>query len=383
VNVPAPPAPPPAPGAPERGDHDVQRAGDEQQNMMPIEGDPSTDGLVMESVDLELGPLGTVLPGGLVARVTLDGDVVAACSLEAALSTPRSKATGPLVPDPLAAAAWREATSAVGISTAEGPASAGGWASLVDVELERAASHLVWLRALGGLLGWADLVDAALGAVAPVLDARAARSGSMPQAADGRRPSLSPGEVDGVLAESEGRMEPLRRLIGDDRRLIRRTRGRARVDLATAKTAGASGPVARAAGAREDERLSDPRYAELGFDPILGEDGDALARTRLRLEEAHEALRLARAALEREGHESGQGPDRRVEATDGGCTATVEGPRGPIEATRTSPGDELRFAAPGQDAARDLAARSVIGEEWSAALVALVSFDLSPWRVGD
>lgn len=350
--------------------------------MMPIEGEPSTDGLVMEAVEVELGPLGTVLPGGLVARVTLDGDVVAACSLEATLQASRSSAGGPLVPDPLASAAWREASSAVRALAGERPASAPGWRSLADIELERAASHLVWLRALGGLLGWPDLVDAALAAVRPILDVRAVRASRAPEGTDAHRPSLSPGEVDGPLVEFGNRMERLRRLLEDSHRLVRRTRGRARVERATAEAAGASGPIARAAGLRVDGRLGDPRYAELGFDPVWGDGGDALARTRLRLDEAREAVRLARAALERASEEGGRRPDVRADALDGRWTAAVEGPRGPVQAELGSRAGEPSFSAPGQDIALDIAARSVVEEEWSAALVALVSFDLSPWRVG-
>lgn len=229
--------------------------------MMPIESEPSTDGLVMEPVEVELGPLGTVLPGGLVARVTLDGDIVAACSLEATLEAPRSKAAGVLVPDRLAAAAWREAASAV-------RAPAGGWASLADVELERAASHHIWLRALGRLLGWTDLVDAALAAVRPILDVRTVRAGRAPEATGARRPSLSPSEVDGRLVESGDGMARLRRLLADDRRLVRRTQGCGRVDPETAKAAAVGGPVARAAGLRVDRRLDEPRYAELGFEAV-------------------------------------------------------------------------------------------------------------------
>ncbi len=382
VYVPRPPGPAPAPGAPDRGDHDVQRAGDEQQNMMPIEGDPSTDGLVMESIEVELGPLGTVLPGGLVARVTLDGDVVADCTLEAALSIPRSSAATARVPDPLAFAAWREATSAVLASVPEGQAAPRGWASLAQVELERTASHLVWLRALGGLLGWVELVDAGHAALSPFLDARPTGFGRRAETSNGLRFDLPPGEMDSALAEAEYRLEALRRLLGDSRRLSRRTRGRGQTALAAVEAAGATGPVARAAGLSVDERSGDPRYAELGFVSVVRHESDALARTHLRLDEARESLRLSRAALEREGREKAPDPGPPAEAADGVRRATVEGPRGPVQATLNYADDELRFAAPGQDAMLDLAARSAIGEEWSAALVAVVSFDLSPWRVG-
>ena len=54
-----------------------------------------------------------------------------------------------------------------------------------------------------------------------------------------------------------------------------------------------AGPVARAAGLAEDVRLDDPAYRELGFEPILGQRGDAAARLELRLAEAAQSLDLA------------------------------------------------------------------------------------------
>jgi hypothetical protein len=58
-----------------------------------------------------------------------------------------------------------------------------------------------------------------------------------------------------------------------------------------------------------------------------------------------------------------------------GTAPAVEGPRGPITARRS--------AGAWERAARRAAAGAMVGLEWSAALVALASFDLSPWSAGE
>ena len=65
-------------------DHEMH-GGHEGHDMMAIVGEPSGDMLVMEPLELRLGPLGTTLPGGLAVDATLDGDVVAAATVQALL----------------------------------------------------------------------------------------------------------------------------------------------------------------------------------------------------------------------------------------------------------------------------------------------------------
>lgn len=62
----------------------------------------------------------------------------------------------------------------------------------------------------------------------------------------------------------------------------------------SARTVGGIGPNARAAGSSDDARTRDPTYRALGFTPIVGQRGDALARWQQRLAEAAQALALAR-----------------------------------------------------------------------------------------
>ncbi|MCP9490459.1 MAG: hypothetical protein MSC31_11375 [Solirubrobacteraceae bacterium MAG38_C4-C5] len=329
----------------EGGGHD----GDHHGDMMAITGSPGSDGLVMEPIDTVLGPLAGPLPGGLAISVRLAGDVVEDCRVDALLEAEEIALDRP--PDALAPSAWGAVLSAASDERPERP-----WAAVAAVELERAVSHVAWLRTLARLLGWAMLVDGCTAALAALAAAR-----REPDADDLNRSLDALASLRGVVR---------------GRRMGARTRGRAVVDVATVAAHGLTGPVARAAGHAEDARSNDAAYAALGFTPVVEGDGDARARTVLRHAEAIAAVELAAAALVR--REAGAHPLPAPFADAGGWV--VEGPRGPLRAWHEN--GAVLCSAAGADAARTVAARSAIGQEWGGALVCLASFDLSPWRVG-
>jgi len=298
--------------------------GHDHGDMMAIVGEPSADGLVMEPIELRFGPLGTPLPAGIVAGVTLDGDVVAAAGVEA-LFGPDVRRD---VPDPLAPKAW-ELARAPGEDR---------WTELAAVEVERAVSHTAWLRAFARVLGWSELIDRTGGALAALA--------VLPPALELARP----------------RLEALADLAESSRRLRWRTAGRGRVSPERARALGLHGPSARASGLPVDARTEDPRYRRLGFQPIVRTEGDALARTRVRAAEAVAAVELAVAAL-------------AIADPPPTAAGPVEGPRGPLSAAGG------RLEAPGESAALVAAGEAMTGLEWASALTVLASFDLSPWRV--
>jgi hypothetical protein len=335
------------------GEHD--HAG--HHDMMAIVGEPSTDGLVMEPIRLSYGPFGTSLPGGLVAEVTLDGDVVAESELR---GLPRVERSG--IPDLLSPVAWAVAMGEDGAAAATNP-----WLRIAAVEVERAVSHVAWLRSLGRLVDLQPLVD------------RCTRTLEALQVS--RRVEPDDGVTDAWLRaavgqpdfdESRERLLALAAWVGRSSALRWRLGGRAVVAPARAREQSLRGPVARASGVEDDTRAGDVRYRELGFSPVLHEQGDALARARVRAEEALAAVGLAVDALELE-YVGADAPTR--------APVVVEGPRGPITARSSSPGS-WKLAAPAGDATRHAAAQSMIGSEWATALVGLASFDLSPWSVG-
>lgn len=342
-------APPPAHDA--HGGHGGHGHHD-HHDMMAIVGEPSADGLVMEPIRLRYGPLGTPLPGGLVADVTLDGDVVAECDV-AALLTAEDAAT---VPDRLAPTAWDIAlTTAREIATGASVPPAERWRRIAAVEVERALSHTSWLRSFGRLLGWPKLVERTNRAVATLIEAR----------------RLNAAELDQAMSE----LDALGAFVRGSRWLAWRASGRAHITEERARELGLRGPVARASGVVDDARLTHPLYRRLGFEPVVRPEGDALARTLVRVSEASGAIELAIRALE-----AGASSDLSDALPPASDPAVVEGPRGPLQAQLDA--SRWQLDAPGQAAALTAAGASTAGSEWAAALVGLASFDLSPWRVG-
>jgi hypothetical protein len=314
----------------------------DHHDMMAIRGEPSADGLVMEPIELRYGPLGTPLPGGLVADVTLDGDVVAECELAALLVVDDPAA----VPDRLAPTAWDIALTEARLPLDD------RWRRIAAVEVERALSHTTWLRSFGRLLGWPKLVERTSRAVTTLIEAQ--------------RLNLA------ELGQARSELDALGDFVRGSHWLAWRAGGRAHISADRARELGLHGPVARASGVVDDARLNHPLYERLGFEPVIRAEGDALARTLVRASEAAAAVELAMRALE-----AGVLSDALPPASD---PAIVEGPRGPLHARLD--GSRWHLDAPGQAAALTAAGACAVGAEWAAALVGLASFDLSPWRVG-
>lgn len=330
--------------------HGHEHGHGDHHDMMAIVGEPSADGLVMERIDLTYGPLGTPLPGGLAAELTLDGDVVAECTVHALL-----RSAPPGAPDLLAPVAWTVATAARNHATSP-------WLRIAAVEVERAVSHLAWLRSLARLLDWQPLVERCTETLASLQVERRVIPGHEPT-----EPWLRAAVGRADLEECHGRVHDLVAMVRRSRALRWRLTGRAIVTPAQALERGLHGPVGRGSGHAADARTDDPAYRELGFEPVVRGEGDALARTLVRAEEALAAVGLAVDALT----SAYVGADAPAAA---GAKPAVEGPRGPITAQRPN--------AEWEPAARRAAADAMVGQEWSAALVALVSFDLSPWSAG-
>jgi hypothetical protein len=324
------------------GDHG--RAHD-RHAMMAVTGEPSADGLVMESAEATVGPLSPSLPTGIVLRLTLDGDVVCEARVESALESAASASLDRLAP---AASRWalERAQNASELPPSEVAR------QVAAVEVERALSHTMWLVGFARLLGWLSLADRLLGSVGPLIAAQ--------------RQFL-----EAAAAVDLTGLDELERHLGsliEARRLRRRTQGLARLSKETCRERGAGGPVARASGLDDDLRSSDRPYQALDFTPVTRRDGDAQARAELRAEEALASLTLARAALRA----------RELPAPDAG---PIEGPRGPLAgATAGSSGNGI-LSAPSAAAHAELAAEAMLGHEFARALLAVSSFDLSPWAV--
>lgn len=265
---------------------------------------PDRDGLRLDQVTVRIGPFFNRFPPGLVLELQLQGDVV------------QGAAVGPhpyLDANPTAAA-----TVAAGSRRSPFVDALTAPVAVAAIEVARARSHLRWVA------------TALVAHELPALGCRVLRLARRVQAGD-----------------------------SDDIEAVRRALRRARVlGWATAGVGHlgrddlvglAGGPVARAGGVGEDARIDDPAYETLGFEPIIGEAGDASARWTQRLNEAAQALVLAERA----------GAQRREP------TGLVESPRGRLD---SSGGSSARLLS--------VVPRLVEGLEWGDAITAVVSLDL-------
>jgi Ni,Fe-hydrogenase III large subunit len=142
--------------------------------------------------------------------------------------------------------------------------------------------------------------------------------------------------------------------------------------------AGAAGPVARADGARTDARADEETYRSLGFEPVVLEGGDALARLRCRLAEAERSLELVEKAGQVSVSEAGP-----VVGASGEGAATVETPRGAATLRITVEGGEVTAARLETPSAKHVGLVGAVteGREVADALVGVASLDLSPWEM--
>jgi hypothetical protein len=275
------------------------------------------DGLKLDQILVRVGPFLPPFPPGLMLDVKIQGDVIQEVSMPAAAlddgssvadehhsseapgSTEAMTRFAAVQHDPFIAALMRPVPVA-------------------DLELARARHHLAWL-------------------------AEALRVSGLE--AYGRRVLKLARTVRPEAAEP---VDDLSRWL---RRNLSLRWGTSGVGVVSASQAAAlpGGPVARAAGDGRDVRSLDPAYQRLGFMPVVLEVGDALARWRLRVAEAQQALTLA----------------KRSNGSVTTPSGLVEGLRGPMGA-RVSASTALVTMLP----------ELLVGMEWGDAVTAVVSLDI-------
>ncbi len=372
-------------GGGDHGDHASghDHGGHEEMDFMSMvemtQGTPrSSDGLQMEWVDAAFGPLLPGLPGGLSLSLTLDGDTVAEAEASAQtagtselLYGPASGLAGRLSGlDPLSPISCR-LLGTLALEDAAGAGVAGAGVAederlrrIAALELERAASHAGWLAGFASLLGM-EL----LGRDAARLELRL------------RRMLAGPGPAVTSHEALQSAAASLWRSLNRNRLLRSRLSGIGVVE--SEYTAGPGGPVARSAGHPQDLRAGDPDYGALGFEPVLQDGSDALARLRLRAAELEQSLRLARTALQKV-----PGSSLKIEAAPsvdhGSGRAGLEMPRGAATLTLDLEDGEVSGASLQLPSAAslELAETLAVGRELGDALVGVASLDISPWGLG-
>jgi NADH-quinone oxidoreductase subunit D len=135
-------------------------------------------------------------------------------------------------------------------------------------------------------------------------------------------------------------------LLNENEIFVRRTRGLAYLDRATALRYGISGGNIRASGIPFDVRRAHPYsvYPELDFDIPTREEGDCLARYLIRLDEIKQSIRIIDQCL----HEMPDGPvmaklPRLLRPRPGRAWAAVESPRGMLGVYAISDGSDQPY----------------------------------------
>lgn len=262
---------------------------------------PDRDGLRLDVLPLRVGPFFPGFPAGLVLDLKTAGDVV----VEAAIGP------NPLAGDTLPGAVPRPGLRLF-LRALRDPV------SVSELEVARAREHLRWLA------------HALTVHQLPSLGDRVLRLATR----------VRPGNGDAV--RWLGRWLPWTQVLRWATRGVGPIAGNALAGVG-------AGPVARAAGVREDVRMDDPVYRELGFEPVLHGGGDAAARWRQRVAEAAQSLDLAARA-----------GDRRTTPV-----GRVESPRGRLE-PGSAPTARLLPLFPAL----------LRGLEWGDAVATLLSLDL-------
>ena len=211
---------------------------------------------------------------------------------------------------------------------------------VIMAELNRIASHLLWLAAYG--------LD--MGAFTPFLYAFRDREeiGAMIEEASGGRLTTNyfriggflhdlPRDFTGRLAKFISRfgraVNELDTLLVENAIFVARTRGIGAISRERAVSYGMSGPCLRASDAPYDVRRDAPYslYAKFAFDVPTGRNGDTWDRSWVRIEEMRQSLRILRQAMDGlpEGEHRVRAP-RVIEPPPGEVYTAVEGPRGEV-----------------------------------------------------
>jgi NADH-quinone oxidoreductase subunit D len=223
------------------------------------------------------------------------------------------------------------------------------WMRTLLAELQRVASHLVWMGTftldLGGALGGgATLFLHTFRERELILDLFEEITGSRfhynTHTIGGNRHDLPVGfdaKLKSALATIESRLVEYEAMTLHHAIFIERTRGVGVLDRELALELGISGPNLRASGGDHDLRRDAPYHAydEIPVKVAVEKDGDCLARARVRVAEIRESLRLVRAAIDGmpEGPLCGYKPIRlvgQVKISAGQAYACVESPRGEL-----------------------------------------------------
>jgi len=207
-------------------------------------------------------------------------------------------------------------------------------------ELQRIASHLVWLGSHAMDIGAVSVFLYCLRERELILDLfeeycgarltyNTMRVGGMPV-------DVPPGWDKRVLKFCDIQLEKLpeyEQLLTNNRIWLERTKDVGVISAAAATSIGLCGPPLRASGVARDVRKDEPyaAYDEMQFDVAMGTKGDTYERYLVRLEEIRQSVRIIRQAIEGlpEGPIMGKVP-RLIKPPAGETYHAIEAPKGEL-----------------------------------------------------
>ncbi len=186
------------------------------------------------------------------------------------------------------------------------------WMRSLFAELQRIASHLLWLGTfaldLGGALGGGSTVFIYCFRERELIldlfeEVTGARFHYNTHTIGGNRHDLPAGwsaKVHSALNVIDGRIHEYEEMTLHNKIFVARTKGVGVLDADLALELGVSGPILRASGVDHDLRRDAPfhAYDEVPVQPVTATGGDCFARAAVRLGEIRESIRLVRAMVD-------------------------------------------------------------------------------------
>lgn len=237
------------------------------------------------------------------------------------------------------------------------------WMRTVFGELQRIASHLLWLGTfamdLGGALGGGSTVFLhAFRERESIMDlfedVTGARFHYNTHTIGGNRHDLPAGwaaKVKAALAVISARIPEYEAMSVQNRIFLDRTRGVGVIDAELALDLGITGPLLRACGVDHDLRRDAPYHAydEVKVNVAVAQGGDCLARTTVRMAELRESIRLVLAMIDGIPEEGGINSGKpiklpvSIKVPAGQAYVALETPRGELGTYLIADGSQFPY----------------------------------------
>ena len=236
------------------------------------------------------------------------------------------------------------------------------WMRSLFAELQRIASHLLWLGTfaldLGGALGGGATVflhcfrerELVLDLFEEVTGARFHYN---THTLGGNRHDLPAGwsaKVKAAMATIGARIDEYESMTLENKIFVERTAGVGRLDADLALELGVTGPILRACGVDHDLRRDAPfhAYDEVKVQVVTSQGGDCLARARVRLGEMRESVRLVKEMVDAvpEGSINAGKPVKlpvQTKIPPGQTYVAIETPRGELGTYLISDGTQFPY----------------------------------------